>query len=154
MTNATPHSSSTLNENDDALINTMKSIRELIGYDLHNSRVVFEHDGNEVVFIHNLLSCVRRVYINGEEVFNRFSLTSCFASNTEIEWQGVRYRLFTRMLNLASMAQDVTLLVDGAEVGRQTDPMYGAMRGRQMAHAMVGPCVIGFAIGSGLSWIL
>ncbi|RBP48905.1 hypothetical protein [Arenicella xantha] len=154
MTHLTSDSAFNNDNNDNLFSSTMKSIGELLGYDLHTSRVVFEHEGNEVVLVHNMLSGIRRVYINGDEVFDHFSPISTFASNTEIVCNGVHYRIVTRVLNLATMSQDVTLIANGVVAGRTTAPVYGALRGRHFVHALFGLLVVGFSFGFAVSWIL
>jgi len=63
-------------QQDSVYANTVKSIKDLIGYDYYTSRVVFEHDGNEIVFVNDGMISRVKLYINGHEAASTWSVLS------------------------------------------------------------------------------
>lgn len=132
----------------------MSVFKELIGYDLHTSRMVFNYDGIEIVFIHDFCLLKRRVYVNGELVFNRYSHWMGLITDAEFEYQGRAIRIITRVLNFLTMKQDVTVWVDGRQAGRKIDRFYAALSTVKKIHAVLGMVGFGVVVGlmaSGLS---
>lgn len=127
-----------------ALLNYFK---ELIGYELHTSRIAFDFEGVEIVFIHDFFILKRRVYINGEPVFSRYTFSLGFFSDSEIDYQGQRFRIITKTKNLLSMEQDVTVWVNGVQAGRKFDRLYGAMPLGKRVHAALGILIFGMILG-------
>lgn len=125
----------------------MITFKELIGYDLHTSRVAFEHEGLEIVFIQDFIIFKRRIYVNGELVFNRFSPWLGLITHAEFDFQGHQYRFLTRTTNFACMSQDVTVWVDGHQAGRKQDPVYAGLPIRKLMHAIIGPLIFGMTLG-------
>jgi len=125
----------------------MISFKQLIGYDLHISKVAFESDGIEIVLIHDFCLLKRRIYINGEQVFSRHSQCLGFFTDADFSYDGHHYRVITRTVNIVSFRQDVTVWVDGHEVGRKTDPFYAALTLTQKLHAVFGMASFGFVVG-------
>ncbi len=125
----------------------MSKFKDIIGYDLHTSKVAFTHDGVEIAFIHDFFMIRRRVYVDGEQVFSRFSQCLGFFTDTEFNYRGNHFRLITRTRNYLSMRQDVTLWVDGHEVGRKTDRFYAALSLSKKFHAVLGPMLLGLVVG-------
>ncbi len=125
----------------------MSFFKELIGYDLHTSRMVFNHDGVEVVFIHDFFLLKRRIYIDGELIFNRHSPWLGFITDTEFEYKGRAFRIVTRVLNFLTLKQDVTVWVDGTQIGRKIDPFYVALSTPKKLHAILGLIGFGLVVG-------
>ncbi len=125
----------------------MINFKELIGYDLHVSRVAFDVDGIEIVMIHDFCLLKRRIYINGEQVFSRHSQCLGFFTDAEFNYEGHHYRIITRTRNILSMQQDVTVWIDGREVGRKTDPFYAGLSLKKKFHAVLGMTGFGVVVG-------
>ncbi|GAA6139196.1 hypothetical protein NBRC116583_29430 [Arenicella sp. 4NH20-0111] len=123
------------------------TFKEFIGYDLHISRVAFEHEGTEIVFIHDFFILKRRIYIDGEQVFSRHSNCLGFLTDSDFSYLGNHYRVITRTLNFLSMKQDVTVWVNGVEAGRKIDPFYAALALKQKFHAAFGALGLGAVVG-------
>lgn len=125
----------------------MMTFKEFIGYDLHISRVAFECNGTEIVFIHDFFILKRRIYIDGEQVFSRHSNCFGFMTDADFSYLGNHYRIITRTLNFLSMKQDVTVWVNGSEAGRKKDPFYSALSIKQKFHAAFGALGLGAIVG-------
>ena len=125
----------------------MSFFKELIGYDLHTSKVVFDYDGVEIVFIQDFWIIKRRAYIDGELVFNRHSQCLGLFTDAEFDYQGRHFRIITRTLNYLTMKQDVTAWVNGIQAGRKVDRFYAGLSNLQRAHAVLGAMAFGFVVG-------
>ena len=142
---------STSNNDDGLFINTMKSIKDLIAYDYYTSRAVFEHEGNEIVFINNGMIGRVKLYINGEELASRWALISDCSASISCRYDNHTYEVKSRINNLVTMAQKITLLVDKHGVDHKVDPRLAALDPKQLAHFFGGMVVLGIGIGLVLS---
>jgi hypothetical protein len=126
---------------------TMKTFKELIGYEYSTSRIAFNSDGTEVVFVNESLISRVQIYINGELTSSHYHLCSDFSSFTQFEHNGHKYRLINRTVNWITMAQEVTLYVDGQELATKIDPRLAALTWKQRLHFVVAMAGLGLAIG-------
>lgn len=131
----------------------MITLKEIFGYDLHVSKLVFEHGQQEIVFIHDFCILKRRIYVDGEQLFNRHSQYFGFTTNAEFSHNGKDYRIVSRTLNFLSMKQDVTLWVDGVEIERKIAPFYAALPLKKKLHAALGLGGAGVLLGVTLSLV-
>lgn len=145
MTNAIKLSN---NETDDAFKNTMKTLRDLIGYDYCTSRLVFDVDGTEVVFVDEGIIGRIRLYADGEMIMSRFPWCADFSSDSSVDYNGKVIRVVSRGINWISGAKEVTLFVNGNQVAKKVDPRLAALTWKQQLHFIFSMTIIGVVIGS------
>ena len=135
-------------------VNTMDSLKKLVGYDYYTSRAVFEHEGHEIVFINDGMIGRVKLYINGDEVTSYWPLASDFSTAVSCHYQGHHYSVKSRLTNFISMAQKITLEVDGDTIESKHDPRLAALSLKQWAHLFGGFVLMGAAVGGVLSVII
>lgn len=149
---ASTQSSANDNVNDESLTgNTMRTIKHLIGYEYYTTRAVFEHNGNEIVYLNDGFMSRVKLYINGTDEATSWAVMSDLAASVSCHYDEHSYQVKSRITNLITMAQKVTLLVDGEEVMSKTDPRLAALRPKQLAHFFAGMVGLGLVIGGILS---
>ena len=147
MKNLTSNTNTGSSERFSTFSNTMKTLRELIGYDYYTSRTAFDNSGSEIVFVNEGLIGRIRIYIDGEQVLSRFPMCSDWFSDTDFSVGQHQYRIISKMTNYITGAQDVTLYADGVEVARKADPRLAALSWRQKLHFIGSMMLIGLLIG-------
>lgn len=135
------------NDSHDAYSNTMKTLKELFAYEHWTTRIVFNSDDTEVVFVNESLISRVQIYIDGELKVSGFHFWSDLTSHTQFEHADRQYRLISRTTNWITMAQEVTLYVDGQEVATKIDPRLAALSWKQRVHFVAAMAGIGLAIG-------
>lgn len=139
-------------ENDQSLAgNTMQTIKHLIGYEYYTTRAVFEHNGNEIVYLNDGFMSRVKLYINGTNEATSWALTSDIAASVSCRYDEHSYQVKSKITNLITMAQKVTLLVDGEEAASKVDPRLAALSPKQLAHFFAGMVGLGLVIGGILS---
>jgi len=139
-------------ENDESLIgNTMQTIKHLIGYQYYTTRAVFEHNGNEIVYLNDGFISRVKLYINGTNEATGWSMWSDIVASVSCRYDEHSYQVKSKMTNLITMAQKVTLLVDGKEVESKIDHRLAALSPKQLAHCFAGMVGLGLVIGGILS---
>lgn len=151
MKNLTSNTNTDSSERTTTFSNTMKSLRELIGYDYYTSRTAFDSNGSEIVFVNEGLIGRIRIYVDGEQVLSRFPMCSDWFSDTDFSFGEHRYRIVSKMTNWITCAQDVTLYADGVEVARKIDPRLAALNWRQNLHFCASVIALGLLVGLTIS---
>ena len=141
-------------ETDNGDGNIMKTIKDILGYNLHTSQMAFDHDGTEIVFINDLFIGVRKIYVNGELVVRKTSLVLGYFSESMFTHEGKQFLLIQRTTSCLTFAQKVQLYVDGKKTDEKTDGFYSALGWKQQLHAVLGPLLLGGIVGFTLSSIL
>jgi len=132
----------------------MNSIQKLLGYQYYIWRVVFEHEGAEIVFINDFALGGRvRIYLDGELLHSSWSAVLGYYSDSTISHNGVCYRFIQRTTNCLTMAQEVTLYKDGVEIGRKVDEFWSAFSWKQLLHALMVPFALGGVVGFLVAWL-
>jgi len=144
--------SDALNDNDESLAsNTMQTIKKLIGYEYYTTRAVFEHNGNEIVYVNDGFMSRVKLYINGIDEATSWAMTSDLAASVSCRYTDHSYEVKSRITNLITMAQKVTLVVDGVEQTSKVDPRLAALSPKQLAHFFGGMVGMGLVLGGILS---
>lgn len=151
MKSITSNTNTNSSQQSSTTSNTMKSLRELIGYDYYTSRTAFDSDGVEIVFVNEGLIGRIRIYVDGELIVSRFPLWSDWFSDTDFCAGEHRFRITSKMSNFLTSAQDVTLYADGVEVARKIDPRLAALNWRQNLHFCAGVMALGLLVGLTIS---
>lgn len=153
MTNqvSTSELNSTSNDDKGLYANTMDSLKKLVGYDYYTSRAVFEHEGNEIVFINDGMIGRVKLYINGNEETSYWPFASDFTSTVSCRYGEHHYAVNSRITNLISMAQKITLTVDGSVIESKHDPRLAALSLKQWAHLFGGFILMGAVVGAIIS---
>ena len=128
------------------LSNTLETVKNLIAYDLSSSRVVFEHEGDEIVFINESWIGRIRIYLNGDLAYRGADWTGMIRSSGWFLHKGKTYRITTTLANLITFAQSLTLSVDGSVVDTKEDAFYGKLSVKEVGRLMFGCALIGFLI--------
>ena len=127
--------------------NTMQTIKHLIGYEYYTTRAVFEHNDNEIVYLNDGFMSRVKLYINGNNEATSWAMTSDLAASVSCRYDEHFYQVESKITNLITMAQKVTLLVDGQEVASKNDPRLAALSPKQLAHFFAGMVGMGLVIG-------
>jgi len=135
-------------ESNDVRSNTMKTLKELIGYDYCTSRIAFDNEGTEIVFVNESLIGRVQVYIDGELVVSRYPFGSEFTFDTKFEHNERKYRIISRTINWLTGAQEITLYVDGQEKAVKLDHRLAALNWKQQLHLVVAMAAIGIVVGT------
>jgi hypothetical protein len=128
------------------LQNTIESFKSLIAYDLSSCRVVFEHEGDEIVFVNEAWLGRVRVYLNGDLAYQGWDWTLMIRSSGWFLHQGKTYKISSKVTNLISYSQQLTLSVDGQEVDTKLDDMYGKLSLKEIIHIVLGAGIVGVLI--------
>lgn len=151
LNNDSHHSDAHGTDSHNTYSSTMKTLKELIGYEYATSRIAFNSDDTEIVFVNESLIGRVQIYINGELKISRYPFWSDLGSDTKFENDGHQYRVISRTTNWITSAQEITLYADGQEVATKLDPRLAALSWKQRLHFVVAMAAIGLLVGSLIS---
>jgi len=123
--------------------NSIESFKKLIGYELSTCRVVFNHKGNEIVFVNEVWLGLIRIYLNGDLAYRGLDWTVMTNSSGWFLHNGKTYKIRSTVSNLLTFAQRLSLTIDGEEVDSKTDDFYGKLSVKEFAHLMGGVAMVG-----------
>ena len=147
MTKQTLNTVEPININESTYQSTMKTLNEITGFHYYTTRTVFEHEGNELVFVNESVLGFISIYINGKQVLRKWKVVSNFATDTTVNYEGVEYRFLSGIINWVTCGQRITLIVDDSKAQSKTDPVLSGLSGLQMAHALIAPFFVGMSVG-------
>jgi len=127
--------------------NTMKSIKELLAYDHFTSKAVFEHEGNEIVFINEGMVRSVKLYINGNEEASKWVLFSDCTASISSRYDEHSYSVKSQITNLITLAQKITFSVDGSETEVKFDPRLAAFDAKKLVHFFGVVMFLGGVVG-------
>jgi len=126
--------------------NTIETFKNIVGYDLFSFRVVFEHEGDEIVFINEGWIGRVRIYLNGRLAYSGWDWSGMASSEGWFLHEGKTYKIVSKVSNLLTFAQRLTLSIDGEEVTSKTDAFFGKLTMKEVGHLVLGSAFIGFLI--------
>jgi len=130
------------------LSNTLESFKSLIGYNLSSCRVVFEYEGDEIVYINNFLVGGFRIYLNGRLARRGLDWYGTSWSGGWFLHKGKRYRIKCAITNVLTHAQILTLLVDHEVIESKADGAYANLTRKELTHLLFGYATIGVLVAS------
>lgn len=126
--------------------NTIESFKTLVAYDLSNCRVVFENEGDEIVFINESWIGRVRIYLNGSLAYSGWDWSGMMLSSGWFFHNNKTYKVKSVISNLLTFDQKVTLSVDSDLVDTKEGTVYGKLTLKEIAHVMCGAGVMGVLI--------
>ena len=128
--------------------NTIESFKTLVAYDLSNCRVVFENEGDEIVFINESWIGRVRIYLNGSLAYSGWDWSAMTFSSGWFLHNNKTYKVKSVISNLLTFDQKVTLSVDSELVDTKEGTVYGKLTWKEAAHVNCGAVILGiFVVG-------
>lgn len=132
---------------------TMQTLNELIGAHYYKTRAVFDVEGKELVYVSDNIWGRVKLYLDGEQIFNGWSCLPGMFTDIVVNYEGVEYRVLSRIKNWLTYAQKITLIVNDSKAQSKIDPVLGGVRGLELLHALLTPVLMGLLVGGSLTFI-
>ena len=134
-------------KNSELLSNSWGSLLKLLAYDLFTFKMVFQEDGDEIVYVNDGAIGRLKVYVNGELVYRGWDVTGGCYSKVSFRHKDKTYTIKCVVDNLITWSQKVTLLIDKEIRQSDTDLRYGGFSWSEYARMTLGFAIIGVAVG-------
>ena len=144
MTKQTSHTPHFNPNRSNANKSKMNILAKILGLHYCDIRVVFEHEGKEIVFIFEGTGFVS-VYVNGTQVLRRWNVR---ARETVLHHANTEYRFITEMIDAWRLKYRISLLVDGSKKQAKVATMFSDVSTLEKVHFSIVPFLIGIIPGT------